>query len=726
MLGVIGNKFSIGKETYQPYAAELHYFRIEKRYWSICFERIKRAGFRIIATAVPWNIHQETSGVVDFNGYDDPRRDLIVFLELAREFGFKVILRPGPWVAGQIPYGGLPKQLFNDIKIFARDSEGNEIELPDQQGVKGGYLPSYLHKNFQFHLRNYFKAFIETTKNYVHPRGPVFMVELDFETSFGRMLAPNKTDYNQDVLEQYYPQFLEGRYEDIKKLNQVYKEKNKDFASVEPPRKFTELDAKDYPKVLDWFRYREYLLNEYLAVLEDTFTSYTVEPLFFRSLYFRPGDIIPAFNLVPEDRSPFLGSNVFPEGTYFDLTSKAKFLKAEYGFAFASAFFSGVAAADPQREEKIAPVTNNMRRFYLAAGLASGFKGLNHYMFVDRDHWYGAPLRNDGTVTPGYDLLRNFNQTITEVGFEDMTDEPEITVVGNRLYYWLRETESTKEFPYIERLLNDTTVGFCRDLTRLRLDYGIRENRDFASMKKYKMVFMPSTDVMAERDQEAILELLKEGVTVVMCGVMPRYDEHFRDCQVLAKALRIKTTTDYRIASVTHKNGTFPCYIYGAIRSSDDSKVRKIAKAEEKVVAVCSSRFKGNFHLFSFDFASGGDYQKLAFVESILDMVDTTKYLYCSDPSVTLSFQMGPKKGLLFVVVPPPGELSDGLEASQKEIIIRADLRKGGFASARVKLTNILEGEAAEPIKTTAKDLRQGIPLKVDYPDGVIMLVEKR
>ena len=79
MLGVIGNKFSIGKETYHPFAAELHYFRIEKRYWSICFERIKKAGFRIISTAVPWNIHQDEDKHLDFTGYSDPKKDLIVF-----------------------------------------------------------------------------------------------------------------------------------------------------------------------------------------------------------------------------------------------------------------------------------------------------------------------------------------------------------------------------------------------------------------------------------------------------------------------------------------------------------------------------------------------------------------------------------------------------------------------------------------------------------------------
>ena len=121
MLGVIGNKFSIGKETYYPFSVEMHYFRIDKRYWSICFERIKRAGFRIIATAVPWNVHQDENKHFDFSGVTDPSKDLIVFLELAREFGFKVILRPGPIVKGQLENGGLPKFVFSDLNVFARD-----------------------------------------------------------------------------------------------------------------------------------------------------------------------------------------------------------------------------------------------------------------------------------------------------------------------------------------------------------------------------------------------------------------------------------------------------------------------------------------------------------------------------------------------------------------------------------------------------------------------------
>ncbi|MDZ4723000.1 MAG: beta-galactosidase [candidate division Zixibacteria bacterium] len=726
MLGVIGNKFSIGKETYEPFSAELHYFRIDKRYWSICFERIKKAGFRIISTAVPWNIHQSDSRGVDFNGFDDPKKDLVVFLELAREFGFKVILRPGPWVAGQVKFGGLPKFIFNDSKVLARDAAGAEVKLRDDFGVEGGSLPSYLHPNFQFFLRNYFKAFIETTKNYVHPRGPVFMVELDYETSFGRNLDPASADYNPDVLAAHYPSFLEKKYQDVKVLNNLYKEKNADFEHVDPPRKFTDLESKNYPKVLDWFRFREYILNTYLESLEDIFKTYTVEPLMFRSLYFRPGDLIPAFNLVPVDRAPFLGSNVFPEGSYFDLVNKARFLKAEYGFAFAASFASGQAAEDPEREESIAPISNNTRRFYYASGIAAGFKGLNHYMFVNRDHWHGAPLNNDGTVTDGFETAKNFNTTLSTVDFDEMAADPEIAVLGNRLYYWLREAPSPKEFPYIQKLLDDSTVGFCRDLMRLKLTYGVRENRDYESMKKYKMIFVPTTDVMSERDQEGLVELSKSGVILMLCGLMPRFDEELKPCAVLSNHFRIKTVLDYHIGTVTHKNGSFPAYVYSSIRSTDEGKVKKIATVDSKIVAICSSRFKGCMYLFTFDLASGGNHQKLSFIESVLAGEGIVSPFSCSDPSVDVSFLKKEGQGLLTIAVPPPGELSDGFEGNQKEIIIRVDLKAVGMNTPNVKLTNILEGETTTPIKTTAKDLKTGLSFMINYPDGAIYLVEKR
>jgi len=727
MLGIIGNRFSIGKETYHPFSAEMHYFRVDKKYWSICFERIRRAGFRIIATAVPWNIHQDSmTKSFDFSGQGDARKDLVVFLELAREFGFKVILRPGPAVFGQLENAGLPKHLFHDSKIFARNAEEQEVRMPSDSGVETGFLPSYLHSNFQYHLRSYFKAFIEVTKNYVHPRGPIFMVELDYETSFGRLLNPASADYNPDVVGSYYPQFLKDRYQEIKKLNSLYKEKNKDFTDVEPPKIFTELELKQYPKVLDWFRFREYTLNLYLQILEELFKSYSVEPLIFRSLYFRPGDLLPAFNLVPNDRDPFLGANVFPDGNYFDLAVKARFLKAEYGFAFASSFVCGAATREAKTPQNSKKFTTRDQKFYLAAGLAAGFKGMNQYMFVDRDHWTGAPLHSDGTISDSFPLLKRFIHSVSSLGIEDMESSNQVAVLGIRLYSWLRLTEGKKVFEYVPKLIDETTVGFCRDLMRLKIGFSVRENRNFETLKNYKLVFVPTTEVMAEKDQEALVELIKGGTSVILCGVMPKYDENFKGCQILANCFRIKATVENRIGTVTHKQGEYPTQVYASIRAAEDAKTKKLVKSGPKVVGVCSSRFKGNLYYFSFNIASGGHHHKLAAIEQILAEEKINSHLYCSDPAVDLAFHIGNKKGLLFVIAPPPGELSDGFEAPAKEIIIRADLKALGYKSAKVKLTNLFEGEEATPIKTTARELREGFSMNMNFPDGAMLLVEKR
>ena len=92
-LKVVDHKFVIGKEEYYPFIAEMHYYRIPKRYWSVCFERIRKAEFRIISTSVPWNLHEARQGDFDFSGASDQAKDLVVFLELCREPSLQILLR---------------------------------------------------------------------------------------------------------------------------------------------------------------------------------------------------------------------------------------------------------------------------------------------------------------------------------------------------------------------------------------------------------------------------------------------------------------------------------------------------------------------------------------------------------------------------------------------------------------------------------------------------------
>jgi len=726
MLGVENNRLMIGKDIYYPFSVEMHYFRVDKRYWSVCFEKIKRAGFRIISTAVPWNLHQGKNKDIDFNGFQDPRKDLIVFLELAREFGFKVILRPGPWIAGQWKNGGIPDFVLDDKELLARNAEGNTVSLDEMVGVQGGKLVSFLHPHFQHYLKNYLKNLIETSRNYIHPRGPVFMVEFDFETSFCHKTGLGDADYNEYIIDKIYPAFLEQKYEDVKQLNSIYKEKNKGFSNVEPPREFKGMDLKDMPKLFDWIEFREWYLSSFLIEMEELFKSYTVLPLFFRSLYFKSEHPLPVFSLTTDgEENHMLGASVFPDGTAFDLMQKARYMRTMTSFPWAPSFISGNFTTDRGKSEQIFPITDGRRRYYLAAGLAGGFKGFNHYMFVGRDHWYGSPVDSDGALGNGFEIIKQLNIAIPKIEVNCLQPDDSLAAALYRPYQWLSELPEPKKVPYLGHLIRETFNGVCRDFGRLHLDHGIGDIDAVERLEKFKTVFIPVGEIMSKKAQENIIALAEKGVNLILAGLIPQYDETGRDDTTLAKALKMKSNAGDGIDEITvGKTGSFPSYYYGTIRSTD-SKSKKIATVKNKVVGVLSNRLKGKVVFCSFDLASGGDFRKLAFLESLLQDLKIDAPVYVSDPNIKVIVNKGEKSFVIFVMAPPSGELSDATDIRRKQFILRLDLRKLGYKGAKIKLVDQFGGEDYQPIKTSVDELKNGIAMDIEFPDGKIFLVTK-
>ncbi len=726
MLGVDGNRLTIGKDIYYPFSVEMHYFRVDKRYWSVCFERIKRAGFRILSTAVPWNLHQDKNKDIDFNGFQDPRKDLVVFLELAREFGFKVILRPGPWIAGQWPNGGIPNFVLDDKSLLARDAANKLVSLDDVVGVSGGKLVCYQHPHFQHFLKNYLKNLIETTRNYIHPRGPVFMVEFDFETSFCHKTGAGEADYNQYVIETMYPAYLERVYEDIKKLNATYIEKNKTFAAVEPPRDFEKVDVKQVPKIMDWFRFKESYLSEFLTGLEQLFKSYTVMPFFFRSLYFEREQPLPVFSLqTGGETEPLVGASVFPDGTYFDLMQKARYMRTMTDFAWAPSFISGNMTANPKESQKNFPISDGHRRFFTTAGLAGGFKGFNHYMFVDRDHWYGAPVGRDGTIGGGFEMIKRLNIAIPKMEVNLLESENQVAAAFYRPYQWVSKIKEAVGLEYVDRLMHETFNGLCRDLSRLRFDHGVGDVAFPDRLKKFKTVLIPVAEMMDGAVQQGIISLAEAGINVILVGLMPQYDENGEAETTLSKQLHIKTTVGLTIGDVEYdKKQCFTSYIYGSIRTTD-AKIKKISTFKGKTVGVCSSRFKGKVYFFTYDLASGGDFHKLGYLESILTETQNEPHVYVSDPNVEVVVQHTDKTYVVYIMAPPAGELNDATDIRTKEIILKIDLRQLGFKGLKIKLIDQFADEEEQPLRTTVDDLKNGIAMNMSFPDGKIYLIQK-
>lgn len=118
--------FEIGDGTFlkngEPYvikAAELHYPRIPKEYWDQRIKMSKALGMNTVCLYTFWNVHEPKEGEFDFTGQNDIRS----FVELCKDNGLNVILRPGPYVCAEWEMGGLPWWLLKKKDIQLRDND---------------------------------------------------------------------------------------------------------------------------------------------------------------------------------------------------------------------------------------------------------------------------------------------------------------------------------------------------------------------------------------------------------------------------------------------------------------------------------------------------------------------------------------------------------------------------------------------------------------------------
>lgn len=88
------------------FAGEWHYWRIPvPELWIDILEKIKAAGFTAFAMYVNWAYHAPNNHTVDFS---TGAHDITPILEMAKDVGLYVLLRPGPYINAEVNAGGFP------------------------------------------------------------------------------------------------------------------------------------------------------------------------------------------------------------------------------------------------------------------------------------------------------------------------------------------------------------------------------------------------------------------------------------------------------------------------------------------------------------------------------------------------------------------------------------------------------------------------------------------
>lgn len=155
LLQITPDGFVLGSQPYNIISGDIHYFRIYPTEWHRHLLLAKDFGLNTIQTYVPWNLHEPKKGVFDFSGH----LDICAYLDMAAEMGFKVLLRPAPYICSECDFGGLPAWL---------KSEEMDIRCSDERYLK--------------HVREYYEVLIPKLIPYLSTNGgPIIMVAIENE-----------------------------------------------------------------------------------------------------------------------------------------------------------------------------------------------------------------------------------------------------------------------------------------------------------------------------------------------------------------------------------------------------------------------------------------------------------------------------------------------------------------------------------------------------------------
>ncbi len=172
---IASNQFLLGDTPTRLLVGELHYFRIPRAYWADRLARAASLGLTALQVYVPWNFHERAPGRVTWSG----RADLAAFLDLAASAGFRILLRPGPYICAEWDGGGLPWWLRSPSVAGGAPASGGW--RPD-----GRLRPRSADPLFLAHVRAWFSNhLLPLVEPYMAAAGgPILAVQVENEYGF--------------------------------------------------------------------------------------------------------------------------------------------------------------------------------------------------------------------------------------------------------------------------------------------------------------------------------------------------------------------------------------------------------------------------------------------------------------------------------------------------------------------------------------------------------------
>jgi beta-galactosidase len=568
---VESNGLSLDDRRVPLYSGSMHYWRHPPDAWPTLLGRMKELGFDIVQSPVPWGVHESGPGIFDF-GDKNPQKGLPQFLDQCAKAGMLAILRPGPFVDEDLPFGGFPLRVIRNSALWAQTSTGAPA-LSTRYATPFA-IPSYASERFLQEIGKFLDALAPIVASRQYPGGPVILCQLNKESAFVGRTQAYDLDYSPDSIA-LYRKFLMEKYGSIEGLNKIYGGKYSAFSELTAPKNFEAVEQRDVPRYLDWVEYKEYLVRQFSQRLGQMYRDRGITiPLSLDgpSIITTPMDTI---GLQKALEISLTGMEVEPNPSdYAGLARQIRYLTGTNKLPFVSKFGSGHSwftgrVNTPQEEE-----------FAILSAVMHGMTGVNFHMVVEGDRWVGAPISRTGALREEYaDLFRRLHAFFTKYRVWESKKNCRTLVLLSYELERYHQAVSALNYAYlglirIPSVFSEVTPspGFqtdparqsiyaegswiqeaCRFLENAQVEYNLADTHQVLDeLAQYDMVFLPTADFMDPKEQGKFLEFAGRGGHLVFGPGLPVLDGGMNPASALKEIIQEPGTQSYESGKVTY------------------------------------------------------------------------------------------------------------------------------------------------------------------------------
>lgn len=550
-------------------SGEFHYWRNHAEQWPAILEAIRGMGLKVVSTYIPWNYHELAPGEYDFSGATTRQRDLAGFLDLMAREGFYIIVRPGPYIYSEWPFGGVPERAAKKHRLdpeFLRMA-GHYIRhvsavLAPRQITRGGNiilcqacnepyppLESFADEIGCFKTPGVFKEFLK--RKYA---GDLDRLNRRWQASF--------TSFDQACVHFHEP-YVNTRLTLAQRL----------LPGAEYRIRYT-----DTMEFVGWYG------TEIIRITAGWLRDSGIEvPIFgngWSPLYQDFTGISDTVDIAGCDVYPmpyFEGDRMTEDDWLYVMDIiKSAAADSRNGNCWSAEFQSGLY---PLSLAGYLPPDHF--RFMTLAQVARGLKGWNWYMLVTRDNWPNAPINEWGRPNEYYDIQKEIVAAAAELepwNLEEVAD-------ASLLLYKPHRVIDPGNFDDTLRALEAADIGY---------DYfDVQSGRP----PTCKTLIYAGSDWLEQDAEVRLAAFVRDGGTLVCFNRFPSRDEFGQPLRQLvfapplgARPVALPAAVHYRNGEVTlTKGGHLGCkvnFFYYPEAEGEPVRLRTNAKARELLVDI--------------------------------------------------------------------------------------------------------------------------------------------